>query len=412
MMQTFRKFFGTALTSLRYRNIQFYCAGAMVSLVGSMMQESMVAWIAYQITGSTAVLGNIMSFFMLPMIAGSIAGGYVADRFNRKRVVIITQICALGIATSYMLLAATGALSIGAIYALSAVFGVIVAFEMSSRLAMLAQLVDKPEHIGNAFALDSLIFYSSRLTGPALGAFFLVATGPVGGFAANVVSYIIELWTLTKLKPNPGGHEKQATLREALRFAYGDRRRRQVLMLLSIITFFGVYIQLMPAFTAMRHGNAVVNGLLILFSEVGAVVSSILIANKTADASFARPLRTGLGWAGVLFSFCLAAFCLTDRVVPSMLLMIPTGFAMSAIFSGSQAVLQVEVEDRMRGAFSAMFINFAYFGMLALGGPALGWLAEYFGLTATMCGAAACCLAASIYFLVTDRNVAVADVGR
>src|ERR1700684_2645105 len=113
MMQTFRKFFGTALTSLRYRNIQFYCAGAMVSLVGSMMQESMVAWIAYQITGSTAVLGNIMSFFMLPMIVGSIAGGYVADRFNRKRVVIITQICALGIAMSYMLLAATGSLSIG-----------------------------------------------------------------------------------------------------------------------------------------------------------------------------------------------------------------------------------------------------------------------------------------------------------
>jgi MFS family permease len=398
------KFFESAAVSLQYRNMRIYCQAAFVSLLGSLMQESMIAWVAYELTGSTAVLGNIMAWFMVPMVVASIPGGWVSDRFNRKRTVMITQTVALGVALSYMIMALTGTISIPAIYALSAVLGVTVAFEMSSRMAMVPQLVDKPEHIGNAFALDSLIFYGTRLLGPAMGAFFLMVTGSAGGFAANALSYVFELIMLAKLRPNPvDGNEEKASLREALVFAYGNRRRRQVLLLLAVVTFFGVYIQMMPAFTGMRHGEAWTNGFLIFCSEIGAVVASAIIAAKTANASFARAMRTGIGWAGILFAVCLAAFSMTSALVPSLLLMIPTGFAMSAVFSGSQAVLQVEVENRVRGAFTAMFYNFSYFGMLALGGPLLGHVASVYGLTATMCGAAALCALASAVYLCLDR---------
>lgn len=243
MKNALMKFFREASVSLQYRNMQFYCVGALISLLGSMMQESMIAWVVYEMTGSTAVLGNIMAAYMLPMIAASIPGGWLSDRFDRKRIVLVTQFVALLIALAYMLITWTGSLNVMLVYALSAVLGINVAFEMSARMAMLPQLVGKPEHIGNAFALDSLIFYSTRLLGPGMGAFFLALTGPVGGFAANAVSYILELWVLWQLKPAPAfKDEKKATLRDAFVFAYGDRRRRQVMLLLAMITFFGVYI--------------------------------------------------------------------------------------------------------------------------------------------------------------------------
>lgn len=405
MKKSLNKFFGEAVVSLQYRNMKLYCVAALISLLGSMMQESMVAWVAFEKTGSTAVLGNIMSWFMLPMIAASIAGGWVADRFNRKRVVLTTQAIAMCVALSYAVMAGTGVLSIYAIYALSAVLGVTVAFEMSSRMAMLPQLVDQPQHIGNAFALDSLIFYSSRLLGPAVGALFLVLFNPAVGFAANVLTYVFEMITLSRLRPAPAFNQQdKATLREAFVFAYGNRRRRQVLTLLAVATFFGVYIQMMPAFTAMRSGGALVNGFLIFASEIGAVIAAMIIANKTADANFANRLRTGIGWAAVMLAVCLAAFAMTTNVALSMLLMIPTGFAMSAIFTGAQAVLQVEVEDRVRGAFTAMFYNFSYFGMLAVGGAVIGHVAAAIGLTATMCGASACTLLYALYYLVNHEK--------
>jgi len=406
MANALAKFFREAAVSLKYRNMRLYCAGAVVSLLGSMMQETMIAWVVYEMTGSTAVLGNIMSWFMLPMIAASIAGGWVADRFNRKYVVLCTQGIALLIALGYMFMTMSGMLNVTAVYALSALLGVTVAFEMSSRMAMLPQLVDDPNHIGNAFAIDSLMFFTWRLCGAALGALFLALTGAAGGFAANAVSYVFELFMLSKLQPKPAlSEENKATLKDAFVFAYGNARRRQVLVFLGVITFFGVYIQLMPAFTGLRNGGVWMNGFLIFASEIGAVVASVIIARKTADAGFVRFLRTAIGWCGVVFAVCLAAFAMTTSVVPSLLIMIPTGFAMSAVFTGSQAVLQTEITDeRVRGAFTAMFYNFSYYGMLALGGLLLGHIAAGFGLPATMIGAAICVLAWSAYYLISDRK--------
>jgi MFS family permease len=180
-----------------------------------------------------------------------------------------------------------------------------------------------------------------------------------------------------------------------------------VMVLLAVTTFFGVYIQLMPAFTAMRHGNALLNGFLIFASEIGAVVASLLIANKLSDASRINLLRRSIGWAGVIFALCLAAFAMTESVWMSLLLIVPVGFAMSAIFSGAQAVLQVEVEDRVRGAVTAMFYNFSYFGMLAIGGPVMGFLAARYGLTVTTCGAALICLATAAHYLYRDKQTQI-----
>jgi MFS family permease len=129
------------------------------------------------------------------------------------------------------------------------------------------------------------------------------------------------------------------------------------------------------------------------------------VAYKTADKDFVAALRQGIGWAGVLFAVCFFAFSLTSNLWLSLVLMVPIGFAMSAIFAGSQAVLQVEVEDRVRGAFTAMFYNFSYFGMLALGGPILGHIADWFGLTAMVSIAGILtALGSTIYLVLEGRQ--------
>lgn len=407
MLSALKTFWGEASVSLKYRNIRLYCAGALISLFGSMMQESMIAWVAFKLTGSTAVLGSIMTVYMLPMIIASIPGGWAADHWNRKTVVLTTQAIALAIALAYVVMALTGTFTMTGIYLLTAALGVTVAFEMASRMAMLPNLVDDPQHIGNAFALDSLMFYACRLCGPAFGAIFLMGGQALWslGFAVNALSYVLELFFLAQLKPlQATSGSAKAGLKEAFSFAFGVPHRRRVMLLLAVTTFFGVYIQLMPAFTAMRNGTAVTNGLLIFASEIGAVAASLLIARKLAKAGMIKQLRRYLGYAGVVFAVCLAAFAMTQSIGLSLLLMIPVGFAMSAIFAGAQAVLQVEVEDHVRGAFTAMFYNFAYFGMLAVGGPVMGFLAAGIGLSATTCGAAAICLTASLVYLQQDSK--------
>ena len=113
-----------------------------------------------------------------------------------------------------------------------------------------------------------LSFTAARLCGPAVGAIFLMAGNPVWGFAVNAASYLLELYFLAQIKVTQGSaRADRAGLKEAFVFAYGNARRRQVMVLLAVTTFFGVYIQLMPAFTAMRHGNALTNGFLIFASR-------------------------------------------------------------------------------------------------------------------------------------------------
>lgn len=392
------EYFSAAFASLKHRNFKLYCLGVIFSLTGSLLQEVVVAWLAYEKTGSSFVLGSILFSFQAPMIALGVLGGWAADRFNRKTVVMVTQVLALCVSLCWLTLSATGALEVWHMYLLSAIFGSIVAFEIPSRFAMVPQLVDEGD-IMNAFSLDSLLFYSARVVGPTIGALTLGVAGATVCFALNSLSYVIELCTLVPMKPAKRAAHDKATLREGFAGTWGHPRVRLLLTLVAVLTFCGCYIALMPMFTALLKGTATTNGLLIAASEVGAMIGSLYLARKTANTAFAVKLKKHIGWAAISYAVCLTAFAFSHSVWLSLALILPTGYSMTIVLMGAHVLMQNEIEDRIRGVASTVFWMYSYFGMLALGGPTLGYLAEHIGASATVTGAALACIATAVYYL-------------
>jgi MFS family permease len=393
-----RQYLSATFTSLRHRSFKFYCLGVIVSLTGSLMQETVVAWLGYQMTGSSFVLGSILFSYQLPMLALGVLGGYAADRLDRLKIIRATQALALLISLTWLTLSATGLLQVWHLYALSATFGVVVAFEIPARFAMIPQLVEGKDCM-NAFSLDSLLFYSGRVFGPALGALALAAFGATACFALNSVSYVIELVTLAFIVPTAYNSAGTPRLREAFAATYGNPRVRRLLGFVAVFSFCGVYIPLMPVFTALLKGNASTNGMLIAASEVGAIVGSLFLANRTSNVVYLGTLARTVGLAGISYAVCLALFSMSTSLPLSLALIIPTGLSMTLVLIGSHALVQSQVEDRMRGVVSTVFWMYSYFGMFALGGPTLGWFVDRSGVAATMFGAALVCIASALYYL-------------
>jgi MFS family permease len=399
------RFFSATFSSLKHKPFRWYALGVLASLTGSLMQEIVVAWVAYQMTGSSFVLGSILFSFQVPMLLVGILGGLAADRFNRKRIIVITQVLALGISLSWLTLSVTGALQVWHLYVLSALFGSIVAFEIPARFAIIPQLVAEEDTL-NGFALDSVLFYSGRVAGPAVAAVLMAVIGATGCFAINALTYAFELFTLAFIKPSPRAQSVAPSLIEGFRFTYGNREIRRLLILVAVFSFCGVYIPLMPVFTDMLHGDASTNGLLIAASEIGAMAGSIILAYLTASTAHSARLQKYVGLAGFSYALFIALFA-ASRIVPlSALLIIPAGFSMTILLIGSHAILQSKTEDRMRGVVSTVFWMYSYFGMFALGGPTLGFLVEQIGVTATMVGAALACATTTTWFVLGRQRSA------
>ena len=401
----FGQYLSSTFTSLRHRNFKFYCLGVLVSLTGSLMQEVVVAWLGYQMTGSSFVLGSILFSYQVPMLVLGVLGGYAADRFDRKKIIVTTQLAALAVSLTWLSLSWSGALQVWHLYALSAVFGVVVAFEIPARFAMIPQLVDGKDCM-NAFSLDSLLFYTGRVLGPAIGALALAAIGATACFALNSVSYVLELVTLSFIVPVAYKKGETPSLKEAFAYTYGNPVIRRILAFVAVFSFCGVYIPLMPVYTALLKGTAGTNGLLIAASEIGAMVGSLFLANRTAKSEYMDKLSKTVGLAGISYAVCIALFSMSRSLPLSLALIIPTGLSMTLLLIGAHALVQSQVEDRMRGVVSTVFWMYSYFGMFALGGPALGWLVDHSGVAATMSGAALACVATALYYLRFHRGEA------
>jgi MFS family permease len=399
-----RRYLTSTFASLKHRNFKLYALGVVFSLTGSLLQEVVVAWMAYQITGSSLVLGGVLFAYQVPMILMGALGGIAADRFDRRKILLVSQSLAFLLSLVWLALSATNSLAVWHIYLLSSLFGVIVAFEIPARFAMIPQLVDKEDMI-NAFSLDGLLFYGGRVIGPAAGALILVVAGPTLCFAANSLTYLLELGTLRKIKPAPREKTDSVPLLDAVAVIARNGKTRSLLLFVAALTFFGVYIPLMPVFSQNLGGGSELNGALIAISEIGAIIGSIFLAHKTAQSVSKRTnLRRTIALAGLAFAVLLVLFsCSTNKYI-ALALIAPVGFCMTLVTIGAHALLQDEVEDRLRGVASTIFWMYCYFGMLALGGPFMGYLLEHLSVSHSFGIAGAICFASAAAFLSTTST--------
>jgi MFS family permease len=361
-----------ALRALRHRNFQLFFGGQLISLIGTWMQNVAQAWLVYRITGSSLLLGSVGFASQIPLLLASPAGGIVADRYNRQKVVIGTQTVSMLLAFVLAILTLKGAITVPEIFVLAVLLGVVNAFDIPGRQAFLVEMVGK-EDLMNAIALNSSMFNGARIVGPAIAGLLVANIGEGWCFFANAVSYIAVIIGLFMMqvpdRPKRPIGSPLAHLIEGFRFVRNTALVRALLVLLALVSLVAMpYTVLMPIFAdKILHGGARGLGILMAATGVGALLGALTLATRTGVQGLSR--WVAISCAG--FGVWLIAFASSRNFWLSTALLVPVGFCMMLQMSSSNTLIQAMVPDHLRGrvmsVYSMMFMGVAPFGAL-LGG--------------------------------------------
>lgn len=375
-----------ATRSLRARNFRLYFAGQGVSLIGTWMQRVAMAWLVYRLTGSAFVLGLVGFAGRIPTLLLAPFAGVAADRFDRRRILYLTQ--TLSMIQAFLLagLVLADAVQVWHVLVLATALGVMDAFDIPARQSFFVHLIDDPGDLGNAIALNSSVFNLARLVGPATAGVLIAALGEGWVFALNGLTYFSMLAALLLMRVRPtAGRDASASvlgnLREGFGFAAGFPAVRAVLLLITVSSFFAVpFVVLMPIFaTDVLGGGPGTLGLLMAAQGVGALAGALFLA--------AREGTTGLGrliaLAASLFGAGLVLFGASPVLWLSLPVLMVAGFGLMVQSAASNTFLQSIVGDAMRGRIMSLY-TMAFIGTLPLGSLYAGWVAEHVGAQVTV----------------------------
>src|SRR6476646_1076256 len=283
----------TTLRALRHRNFRLLFAGQLISLIGTWMQNVAQAWLVYRLTGSSLLLGSVGFASQFPVMLASPLGGIVADRYNRQRVVIGTQVASMVLAFILAALTLTHRITIPEIFVLAALLGIVNAFDIPGRQAFLVEMVGK-EYLMNAIALNSSMFNGARIVGPAIAGILVARIGEGWCFFANAVSYIaviigLLMMSVPRRKHVPTG-PALAHVKEGFHFVGRTAPILALLLLLGLVSLVAMpYTVLMPIFAdRILHGGARGLGILMGATGVGALLGALTLAARTGVSGLGR----------------------------------------------------------------------------------------------------------------------------
>ncbi len=337
------------------------------------MQTVAQAWLVYRLTGSSLFLGAVGFASQFPVFLVAPLGGIVADRYHRQRVVIATQVFSMILALILAALTLTGVVQVWHIFVLSALLGVVNAFDIPGRQSFLVDMVGK-EDLMNAIALNSSMFNGARIIGPAIAGILVARIGEGWCFFTNGVSYIaviVGLWMMRVSPPSYADHRVSPWehIIEGFRFVSRTAPIRALLLLLGLVSLVAMpYTVLMPIFAdRILHGGARELGILMGATGVGALLGALTLAAKTGVHGLGRWVAFSCGAFGV----SLILFSFSHNFWLSTALLLPVGFFMMLEMSASNTLIQAMVPDHLRGrvmaVYSMMFMGLAPFGALFAG---------------------------------------------
>ena len=374
------------LRAFKYRNYRLFFGGQCVSLVGTWMQSVALSWLVYRLTGSPLLLGIAGFASQAPSLLLAPFTGPAADRFDRRRLLILTQALSMLQAFSLALLVLLGSPQVWQIIALAAVLGVINAFDIPARQSFVVELVERREDLANAIALNSSMFNSARLLGPAIAGVCIAAFGEGVCFLANAFSYLGVIAALVSIRlPAEGRGAKGGRARggfaEGLRYAFGFPPIKYVILLMAVGSLLGMpYAVLMPAYVReILHGGPRMLGFIMGCSGVGALLGALRLAGRRHPAGLERgiPVFTGI------FGLGLLAFSFSTSFALSAFLLGCASFGMISFMASGNTVIQTLVEDDKRGRVMALY-SVAFMGMAPFGSLLAGWAASRIGVAHTM----------------------------
>jgi MFS family permease len=389
-----------AVRALGYRNYRLFFSGQSISLIGTWMTRIATAWLVYRLTGSALLLGivgfsgQIPAFFLAPF-----AGVWI-DRWDRHRVLVITQVLSMLQSFALAALALSGIINVGEIIALSLFQGLINSFDMPARQAFVVQMVENREDLGNAIALNSSMVNVARLIGPSVAGLVIAASSEGWCFLIDGLSYIAVIISLLAMKiiPLPRPAQVKAVwhdLREGWRYATGSPPIRSVLLLLAVSGLVAMpYTVLMPIFAGrVLHGGPHTLGFLMGAAGVGALISATLLATRKSVLGLGRVIPI----SATLFGAGLIAFSMSRMLWLSLVLMLVTGGGMMQQMAASNTILQTIVDDDKRGRVMS-FYSMAFLGMTPFGSLIEGAAASRFGAPLTLMVGGIVCVAGAGWF--------------
>ena len=388
----------TTLRALRHRNFQLFFGGQLISLIGTWMQTVAQSWLVYRLTGSALLLGAVGFAGQIPVFLTAPIGGITADRVNRQRLVIGTQVASMLLAGLLAVLTLTGRVHVWHIFVLAALLGVVNAFDIPGRQSFLVDMVGK-EDLMNAIALNSSMFNGARIIGPAVAGILVARIGEGWCFAANSISYIAVIVGLFLMKVHcprrTSGQSPIEDIIEGFRWVSQTKIIRALLMLLGLISLVGMpYTVLMPIFAdKILHGGARGLGILMGATGVGALFGALTLATKTGVKGLGRWVMLSCASFGVsLFLFSFSTWFWI-----SVMLLLPAGYSMMLQMACSNTLIQSMVPDQLRGRVMAVY-SMMFMGMAPIGALCGGALANRFGAPLTVAVGGIACVFGAIWF--------------
>ena len=394
------------LRAFKYRNYRLFFGGQCISLIGTWMQSVALSWLVYRLTGSALLLGITGFAAQAPSLLMAPLSGPAADLFDRRKILILTQILSMLQSLALALLVLYGSPQVWQIIALAAALGVINAFDMPARQSFIVELVEKREDLANAIALNSSMFNSARLIGPSIAGICIAAFGEGVCFLANALSYTAVIFALLAMRLSParatGSGKKRGGFKEGLRYAFGFPPIKYLMLMLAAGSLLGMpYAVLMPAYVReILHGGPRTLGFIMACSGAGALLGALRLAGRRHPAGLERgiPLFTGI------FGLGLLAFSFSTNVALSAFFISFASFGMISFMASANTVIQTLVEDDKRGRVMALY-SVSFMGMAPFGSLLAGWTASRIGVAHTMTLNGFFLLAATMLFVSKLKEI-------
>ncbi len=393
------------LRSLRHRNFRLLMTGALVSSSGDFMQNVAQSWLVWHLSQSPVAIGVIAVFDTLPRLLVGAVGGAIADRFDRRRVLVITQSLAMLQAFAYWLLVEFEGIELWHIALLAFFLGVVNTINQTARQSLVNSLVPKEELL-NVIGLQSSVFNFSKIMGPSAGGLIIAYVGIAGCFLINALSFVYLIFNLYQMELPPREARRHehgifADIRERFYYLRANRRMLYIVGISYVMALFGApYNRFVPMFaTNVLHVGATGFGMLMSAPGIGAMMASLTLASVDK-------LRVGtrsICFCVLGFALSLTLFAFSHSFILSIGFLAMVGFCQVGERALTNAVIQTGAPPELLGRVLSLF--FMDRGLWSLGGLIIGSSASAIGInwSFAICGAV-CTAAATALLLVSSRQ--------
>ncbi len=369
----------TTFQSLHVRNFRLFFFGQMVSQCGTWMQTIALGWLVLHLSHNSGfAIGLVIALQFIPTLLFGVWGGVIADRFDKRTVMVCTQAAMAAVAVLLAVLDLTNTVQLGMIYVIVFVFGLALAVDNPTRQSFVPEMVS-PAGVPNAIGLSSAIFQVARILGPAIGGVLIVVAGTGVCFALNAVSFVFIIGALLMMRTSElyrGAPVERdgGQIRAGLQYVWHTPELRSTLLLTLIVGTFAinspVVLPLLAKITF--EGNAEVYSWMTIAMGSGALVGALVVANR-AQARGDVLLITGFGF-GV--AICVAALSPSLPVFVGMLVLVGAG--QISFLATCNSLIQLTSDPAMRGRVMSVYM-ITLLGSTPIGGPLVGWISEQWG---------------------------------